>query len=251
MFQTWLSGLVFVSLSMVVAAVGSRLMRRWVSLDFLQTHHEVGGFFIGVLGTIYAVLLAFVIFVVWNQYDSAKAAVSQEVNQLDDLLRMSKGFSDPVHDKVRGAIHKYANVVIDEEWASLAHGERSPAAQHAIDDVWDIYRQIDPQATREIALYSESLTRLNDLSDSRRLRIHFSQDTVPIVLLVLLWFGAAVTIGFTYFFGLRNLNSQQLMTAALTGVIIFILFLIMALDNPFAGDFCISKEPFLTLLHRS
>lgn len=68
---------------------------------------------------------------------------------------------------------------------------------------------------------------------------------------VLLWFGAAVTIGFTYFFGLRNLKSQQLMTAALTGVIIFILFLIMALDNPFAGDFCISKEPFLTLLHRS
>jgi hypothetical protein len=50
-------------------------------------------------------------------------------------------------------------------------------------------------------------------------------------------------VGFTYFFGLKNLRSQALMTAALAGFLAFSLYLIYALNLPFAGLARVSPEP--------
>jgi hypothetical protein len=55
--KTLLMGVVIVGMSMLLAHLGLRVVRRKVPLATLQTHHEVAGFIIGVLGAIYAVLL--------------------------------------------------------------------------------------------------------------------------------------------------------------------------------------------------
>jgi hypothetical protein len=248
--QTWLLGFGIVGLSVLLAHLGLRLVRRKVPLPVLETQHEVAGFIIGVLGAIYAVLLAFVVVAVWDQFGDAKIIVEKEANQLNDLSRMAQGFPAPAQQRVLDGLHTYAQSVIDDEWSTMSRGLASQKTQTVMDNLWQIYREVDPQTNRENALYSESITRLNDLSDSRRLRVHASADDIPAVIQILLWGGGLIMIAFTYFFGVKSIRSQALMTAALAGEIAFILFLIVALDNPFHGYVRLPPEQIQQVLER-
>jgi Protein of unknown function (DUF4239) len=248
--QTLLLGFVIVGASVLLAHLGLHLVRRRVPLPVLETQHEVAGFIIGVLGAIYAVLLAFVVVAVWSQFGDAKTIVEREANQLNDLSRMAQGFPDPVQQRMLEGLRGYARSVIDDEWDTMSHGLASQKTQATIDNLWQIYREVDPQTNRENALYAESLDRLNEMSDSRRLRVHASADDIPAVIQVLLWGGGLIMIAFTYFFGVKSIRSQALMTAALAGEIAFILFLIVALDNPFHGYVRLPPEQFQQVLER-
>lgn len=248
--QTFILGLLVVGLSILLTHAGLRIVRRLVPLSVLETHHEVAGFIIGVLGAIYAVLLAFVVVVMWDQYGDARANVEQEANQLNDLARMAEGFSDAPRQRLLSAMRAYAESAVNDEWPTMAHGDHSPRTQAAIDDLWHAYLEVDPQTNRDNALYEESLSHLNEMSASRRLRLYASRDDLPSVIQFLLWGGGLITIAFTYFFGVKSVRSQALMTAALAGVIAFILFLILALDNPFHGYVRVSSEPLQHVLGR-
>lgn len=245
---TLLLGLLIVGLSVALAHVGLKLVRRRVPLEVLQSHHEVAGFIIGVIGAVYAVLLAFVVVAVWTQFEDANATVSREANQLNDLARMAQGFSPPVEQRALEGLRNYAQVAVSDEWPAMSRGEKSPRAQVATQQLWQIYSEIEPQSARENALYAESLRRMNDLSDSRRLRVHASGNDVPLIVRILLWGGGMLTLCFTYFFGVKNVRSQALMTAALAIVLSFVLFLIVALDNPFHGSISVSPEPLKEIL---
>lgn len=247
---TLILGLLVVGFSILLAHVGLRVVRRLVPLPVLESHHEVAGFIIGVLGAIYAVLMAFVVVVMWNQYDAAHASIAQEANQLNDLARLAQGFSDPTQQRLHELMRAYAQSAIQDEWPAMAHGDASARTQAALDDLWRAYLEIDPQTNRESAIYSGSLDRLNEMSDSRRLRLFASRDDLPAIIQVLLWGGGLITIAFTYFFGVKSVRSQALMTAALSGVIAFILFLILALDNPFHGSVRVSPEPLQEVMGR-
>lgn len=240
--QTLVIGFLVVGLSLLLSHLGLRLVRRFVPLSVLETHHEVAGFIIGVLGAIYAVLLAFVVVIMWDQYGDARANVEQEANQLTDLSHLAQGFSDPVRQRLLSTMRAYAESAMNDEWPAMAHGNDSPRTQAAMDDLWRAYFELDPQTNRENALYQESLSHLNKMSASRRLRLYASRDDLPSVIQVLLWGGGLITIGFTYFFGVKSIRSQGLMTAALAGVVAFILFLTIVLDNPFHGYVRVSPE---------
>lgn len=248
--ETGLLGVVIVGVSILLAHVGLRLVRRRVPLSVLETQHEVAGFIIGVLGAIYAVLLAFVVVAVWDQFSDAKAVVATEANQLNDLTRMAQGFPAPTNASVITGLRAYGQSVIDDEWVAMSRGEASAKTQAAMDNLWKLFNEVEPQTNRENALYAESLDRLNELSDSRRLRIHASSDDIPLVIHILLWGGGLMTIAFTYFFGVKSIRSQALMTAALAGEIAFLLFLVVVLDNPFHGYLRIQPEPMRQVLQR-
>ncbi|HEV7843730.1 MAG TPA: hypothetical protein VGO69_08525, partial [Pyrinomonadaceae bacterium] len=206
--QTFILGFLIVGLSILLAHLGLRVVRRFVPLPVLESHHEVAGFIIGVLGAIYAVLLAFVVVIMWNQFEDAHANVEREANQLNDLSRLAQGFSAPAQQRLLPMMRAYAQSVIEDEWPAMSHGKDSPRAQAALDDLWRAYLETDPQTERESALYSTSLDRLNEMSDSRRLRLFASRDDLPFVIQFLLWGGGLITIAFTYFFGVKSVRSQ-------------------------------------------
>lgn len=248
--QTWLLGFIIVGVSVLLAHVGLRLVRRVVPLPVHETQHEVGGFIIGVMGAIYAVLLAFVVVAVWDEFSDAKLVVEREANQLNDLSRMAQGFNAQTQRRTLEGLKNYARAVVDEEWETMSRGRASQKTQAAMDDLWRIYTEAEPQGGRESMLYAESLNRLNELSNSRRQRLFISNDDIPGLIQILLWGGGLIVLAFTYFFGVKSIRSQALMTAALAGEIAFILFLIVALDNPFHGSVRVSPEPVQQILER-
>ena len=79
------------------------------------------------------------------------------------------------------------------------------------------------------------LYQLDQLTQARRARIVMASGIVPGVVWAVLFFGAALTIGFTFFFGTENLRAQALMTGALAVLIFSGLLIIVADRPPFAG----------------
>jgi hypothetical protein len=244
MITGFMTGLLMVGGTVGAAILGLLLVRRLVPLDLLQMHHEVGGYIIAVIGTIYAVILAFVVFTVWNQYQITKGAVVAEANGVGDLSRMTKRLPEPLQTQLRSALVIYVEAVIHSEWAAMGRQSESQQAWSALQKLWEIYRGADPpRDERAKIFYSESLRQMNNLSDGRRTRLFASQGQVPTLMWVLLWLEGAIILGFTYFFGVRSIRSQCLMTIALALVVSLNLFLIQELDQPFSGLAQISAAP--------
>jgi hypothetical protein len=242
--QTLVLGIEILGLSIIITLIGLYVVRRAVGVEKLKSHHEVAGFIIGIVGTIYAVLLAFLVVVQWGKYQDASTMVTTEANALGDMSRMAEGLPTEQRAQVLTALRDYAQLVSDDEWPALAKGNASDKTTDNLNKLWKNYvMDQKPQTLQEAAVYNESLRRLNELSDTRRLRINASRDTVPAMLWILLIGGGATTVAFTFFFGVSDMKAQFLMVAALTGEIAFILLLLVVLDNPFRGDLAVSADP--------
>jgi purine-cytosine permease-like protein len=107
---------------------------------------------------------------------------------------------------------------------------------------------MDEKAIPNRELYAESLHCLNNLAQYRRLRIFAGNNTVPPVIWLVLLSGGLMTVLYTYFFGMKNIKAQYLITASLTVTITLILFLIYILDHPFTGTSKVSLEPLRQVL---
>ena len=242
--------ILFVAACTAACVLVLTLVRRSVTIKHLETHHEVAGFLIGIVGVVYAVLLAFVVIVVWERYEDAGRGVTQEANEIGDLWQMAGGFAPELRTRARESLVAYARAVIDTEFASMRQEQPSREAEAAFARIWDIYRTAEPRSETEKALYGESLATLNLLSDSRRTRLHEARDRMPGVVWAALVGGAAITIAFTFLFQLKSYSLQLLMTAAVTALIALVLFLVMAMNRPFGGVLPLSPDPFRDQLAR-
>jgi hypothetical protein len=52
-----------------------------------------------------------------------------------------------------------------------------------------------------------------------------------------------LAVSYTFFFGMKNIKAQYLLTTTLTVMVTSILFLIYVLDHPFTGTSKVSLEP--------
>jgi hypothetical protein len=236
-----LQALLFIGGSSLLSVLGLLLVRRRVNLEFLETHHEVAGYFISIYGTVYAVLLAFAVFVVWVDFKEAESNFELEANQMADLYRMAQAFPETFSTPIQDALNGYLTSILQDEFPAMAEGHESPRTFQALQNVWSVYRAWGPTDSKSQVFYERSIGRLNELGNYRRLRILKSRGTVPTILWCVLGTGAVLLVGFTYFFGL-NLRSQALMTAALAGFLAFSLYLIYSLNLPFAGFARVSPE---------
>ena len=242
--DTALNGVLFVCGSMFFSVLGLFLVRRHLSVEWLKRQHEVASFFFLMIGTLYAVLIAFAIFVVWNEFQEAGTNLEREANEVGNLSRMAMGMPQPLHRDIQSALVDYLNSVVDDEFPAMANGNDSPRTWQAVQKLWDIYNGIEPDSPRMQAYYSESLKQLNELSNSRRFRLFTSRGTVPDSLWDLLVGGGIMLIIFTYLFGHESIWSQAAMTAALAAVLAFSLFLIDSFDSPYSGVVRVTPDPF-------
>jgi hypothetical protein len=137
----------------------------------------------------------------------------------------------------------YIASVYSDELERMSRGDISLHSNRAMARLITVFYQIDEKSVPNRELYGESLKRLNNLAQYRRIRIFAGNDTVPFAVWLVLLVGGVITISYTYFFGMQNIKSQYLMTAALTVTITLILVLIYILDHPFTGTSKVSVEP--------
>lgn len=242
---TFLLCLISVSVSAGLSIAGLLFIRQKFSYKFFKDNHEVSGFLFNALGLIYAVLVAFVVYSTWTDYDDAKHNADQEANQVHQLFLLSRGLPEEYHNPISETLIKYTSSVLNVEWQLLSIGEFDQKSKETLIDLWHLYMKINTlQNSEQSIVYTESLKRLVDLTDFRRLRILSSQDHTPGIIWTVIIIGALTSIGFSLFFGGKSLMIQAIMTGLFAMTNALILLLILVLDHPYSGDVKISSEAF-------
>jgi hypothetical protein len=130
----------------------------------------------------------------------------------------------------------------------MEQGHASRAASLALDQVYAAAMAYNPDDGRGRVLLAETLHQLDQVTQARRGRLVMATGIVPGILWCVLFGGAALTIGFTFFFGTQNLRAQTMMTGALSILIFSGLLIIIAIDHPFAGTVRVGPEALSMLL---
>ncbi len=238
-------GIVIVLGSTALAIAGLFAFLRW--FPQLATNEDEGpkGVFFSMVGVLYAVLLAFVVVIVWSDFVDAGHTSQTEVTRLSNLARDAGGFPPDVRDDMRERLVAYAEAVAGPEWESMGGGDASPVAAEAYEAVWAEYYAFEPATDEQATFFGESLGRLNELGENRRLRLLQSRATVPAPMWLLLIAGFVITVGWTYLFGTGRLATHVIAAGSIACLTGFVLYLIYALQHPFAGSVRISPEPFI------
>jgi protein-S-isoprenylcysteine O-methyltransferase Ste14 len=232
----------------LVAVVGLVVVQRLVPPERREEQNNVAGFIYAVLGVAYAVLLAFVVIAVWQDYNTAQTNVESEANELAGVYFLASQLPEPQRTNVQDLARMYARVVVEEEWPMMEQGQTSPHADSLLRQLRLKLLQFDPRTRGEQVLYERGLTDLHDAIDARRSRLLEVREGIPDLLWVVLLVGGVITVSFTYLFGLKSNRTHALMVAALTLLICAILFTIAEFNNPFSGPVEIQPEAFREVL---
>lgn len=237
-----------IAIASAIAVFALIAVRKFVPHHRLKLHNDVAGSVFATVGVLYAVLLAFVVVIVWQNFDKSNVNVQTEANCVADLYRYAESFSTDFKEPVRGLLKDYTKSLVDEEWEAMKKGELSQHTASIMKDMWRLYSSYEPERETDRVFFEESIRKLTQLGELRRTRLMESRTGVHPVLWLVLIIGGVLTILFVSFFGSENLNAQILMAALLAALIALILVTIFVLDYPFSGDVHISSEPFNILL---
>jgi hypothetical protein len=244
----WLAGLLLVGTSTLIAMIGPVIVRRCMSLDRLRTNNEVAGFKFATIGVLYAVLLAFAVIIVWEKFSDAENNVALEAGAAATIYRLANGMDTEPGTALRNGITTYLREAVTEDWPAMEQGHASSTVTHALDDTYAALLRYEPVDRRGAAVLSEVLHQLDLVTQARRARIVVASGIVPGIVWLVLFGGAFLTIGFTFFFGTQNLRAQTMMTGALSVLIFSGLLIIIAIDHPFAGSVKVEPEALAGVL---
>jgi len=212
-------------------------------------HHKLASPIFPAIAAAYTVLLAFVVVVSWQNFDKAKVHTVIEANCLVDLYRNSAAFSEPFGDELRTTIQEYIDSVINEEWPLLARGEESIHSRMLLRKIWDLYTNYEPKTEKESVFLAESVNKLDNLRETRRLRILDANASVHHILWFILIFGGIITVNYSSFFGFENFKTHAVMTAIFASIISLILLTILCFDFPFTGSVRIEPTLFKEIIN--
>jgi uncharacterized membrane protein len=232
----------------LVAVAGLVLVQRLVPPERRVGQNDVAGFIFAVLGVAYAVLLAFVVIAVWEEYKTAQTNVESEAHELAGVYFVASRLPEPDRTRIQDLARTYARVVVEEEWPMMERGQTSPRADSLLRQLTLKILQFDPHTKGEQVLYELEQTQLHDAADARRSRLLEVREGIPDLLWVVLVVGGVITVTFTYLFGLKSNVAHALMVAALTLLMCGILFTIGEFNYPFSGVVEIRPDAFKEVL---
>jgi len=245
-FRTLLRLTPIVALVSVVSVAGLFAFRAVAPRDDLRAAANELGNYLQTVGGIYAVLLAFVVYVVWGQFNEARSYLDREATALVDLHRTSSGLPPRSRAAIQSGLRDYVDAVMRDEWPAMACRDEATIDRVAelLEKVWLAIHGCKPMNDCQHTVYGEVLGRFNQLTDLRTSRLSAAHARIPLAMTILLYTGGLLTVGSVYLLWFDNGWLHALVTAALAGAIAHILFLIRDLDDAFAGDWQVAKAPF-------
>lgn len=248
--QSSIIAIVIVVLGGLAGALGQVLVARRMPVDVREPINTVGGVLYAAVVGAFGVLLAFVISVVWGQFDAAKQTVEQEANLLVSIHLEAATFAAPDRDQLRADVRDYMDLVIQREWTSIGEGShaQSQEARAALQKLWvdALGVKIAPDDPRQPVAYDHVLEHLNEVTSQRKLRLLAARDSMHVGLWAVLALGSAMTVGFSWLFGVEGKSgwAHPLLVGGLSAFITACLVLVGFLNHPFGGPYGISSDAF-------
>lgn len=240
----YLLGLIVVCITTTLSIFGMMAVRSRVSLITLNSYHEVAGYLLSVVGTLYAVLLGFVVVDAMQHMQDVRGLVSMEASGLANIYLCSEGLPPQKRDTIRTLCRQYAEDVINDEWTCLQQGRYSQKTFHSVFEIWKEITTLDPVTQREQTLHQQLVNEICSMTQNHRTRVISATHGVQPVMWVVLVVGGTFTIIFTYFFGVEQVKVQALMTLLVAMTLSLNLYLVFVFGNPMSTDLGVKPGPF-------
>jgi len=212
------------------------------------TRHETAGVVQGALLGLVGLLLAFGLSMAVGGYESRRALVVQEANDIGTTYLRAQLLAQPERSESLGLLEHYTDAAIDvADAVPDTAGYRTAVAnlEGLQGELWTLAGDAvdaDPVGTGP-RLYVETL---NDMFDTHTSRVASLGNRVPTPVMVLLVFGSAVAVGALAFD--LTLLGRGLATSLITAaVVLIILFVSFDLDRPRRGFIEVPDTPLMQL----
>ena len=195
------------------------------------------------LGVAYAVVLAFVVLVDYEEYHKAESLVFAEANAINNFQKDLHMFEEPFKSEaVREGIN-YAKLVVDHEWKTMNHGNRHDETDKSMERLEAVIYNYSPKTDKEKVFYPFVLGYFKNMREMRLDRLIMSTSSLPGILYFVIIVGYFITVAYTFFFSSLSVHAQITMTSLLSMSLVLIVFLIVEMDLPFSGSTAVSPEP--------
>jgi hypothetical protein len=237
------------SILIIIASTGAALLflvavtRIWPHHDRKESNDFTGAV-VAVIGTTYAVILAFTLSGVWNNFQEAQANEEQEANALTNVYRIATTLQDPAAQRIQELCARYADNAVNREWPDMKNDQMPAAADEITDQLWQLAGQTQAHATPDAIAAYQLMEELRGLTQYRRLRIMQARERLPVLLWAVLIAGGIITVAAACFFGVSNFRFHLLQVLVLSFLISLVLFAIADIDRPYQGLVIVAPNGF-------
>src|SRR4051812_5316855 len=145
-----LNGLVVILGAIALAVGGLLITRPFVWPYASKNHNEIAGFLFATVGVLYSIVLAFVVFAVWERFVAADTTVTAEAAAAVIAFRDTQTFPEPIRLDAQNALRQYLMVGVASEWAGGGNEEiRTHTNPDVMNPIWQAYRRYTPTTMAE------------------------------------------------------------------------------------------------------
>ncbi len=227
---------VLITVAVTAVAIAVMLLVRRSAPDgsrFADGDRAAGVF--GVLATGFSVLLGFIVFLAFTSYDQSRSGAEQEALVLVQQVEDAQFFPQPTSSRLTGELVCYARSVVNGEWNQMQAGTQGDAINPWGVALFTTFRGVQPHTAAQQSAYDKWLDQTSAREEARRDRIHGAVGVIPTTLWIALFFIAAVIFVFMLFFADsgEGVVVQSVLMGSVVSVMVALLLLLQALDNPF------------------
>jgi hypothetical protein len=233
----WLAALV-IALASAAAIAAQRVVRRRAPAGGFFTDADRAAGVFGVLGTSFAVLLAFVIFLAFESYDTAREKAGVEAVAVTELSDTASLFPPRTAQTLRGELACYARSVVVDEWRTMRDGRPSALVERWVAALAGTLRRIPIADEKQAAAYGAWLDQAAERRDGRRGRLAEATPFVPVPLWLVLILGACLVVGYMCLYADPGEPRfvQASMIGAITALVVSGLLIVRFLDHPYQNQ---------------
>ena len=134
-----LSNILIIIGCVVAATLFLFLVTRTSAAHARKESNDFTGAVVAVIGTTYAVILAFTLAGVWAMSQQAQANEEQEANALVNVFRIASQLKDPNARAIQELCVRYVDNALQREWPAMLKQQLPPEGE-ARDVVWQDFR---------------------------------------------------------------------------------------------------------------
>jgi len=209
-----------------------------------REHNDLIGWQFAVLGTTYAVIIGFMLYTVWTNYQVATVNSQQEAVALVNVVHFAEGLPAESRDTVQKFAREYARTMLDKEWPAMQEGALSAESSAIMQQLWTVSLRVKTETPSEATALSLTLNELGTMSEYRRVRQLQSESKLPGVLWAILIIGGILTVTSSCLFGTKNFKLHAVQVLSLSLLISLSLAAIADIDQPYRGSVHISPTGF-------
>lgn len=244
----WIMVLIILLLSIITVFAGFKLIHKFYQYDHLEKYHNVTSYIFNAYGLLYAVVIAFVVFINWSDYNNAQEHLYLESNHISNMFHIVQGFQEPLKSDILKSIVSYTDYINTNEIVEMKTGKLSYGNNAEYNKLWDNVLKVNVKTLDNTYLYDQCIQEMNKISEYRRYRFFFLSNTIPLLIWVIMFLGCYFSFSFSFFFGMRSKFPYLYLVIGFTFINLILLYLIYVLDHPYEGSNAISYIPMEKIL---